>query len=195
MGIQESFPFNDPIMVLKVSGKILKEALELGVKNYPAEDGAFLQVSNIEFMFDKTGPKGNRIDPNDIVTCGGGDFHLQNYYTVAMPKFMAIGGDGFKMFLREEVETIVDEENGLGMIDVVKQFFKRTRTDFQVNIKRELGRQIRFRLFNVDQEDEEDGMSPDGQYWKVGPTKTGRILWKGEQIPEDYARMKSHINM
>lgn len=53
LGIQESFPFNNQIMVLKMSGRILKEALEQGVKNYPSTDnGGFLQVSNLKFSFD-----------------------------------------------------------------------------------------------------------------------------------------------
>ena len=50
-----------------------------------------------------------------------------------MPKFMAKGGDGYSMFTKPEVETVVDEENGLGIIEIVKNFFKRTRTDFEVS--------------------------------------------------------------
>ena len=111
-----------------------------------------------------------------------------------MPKYIALGGDGFKMFTKNDVKVIVDDENGLGIIDIVKQFFKRTRTDFQIVPKRELARQIRLKLFNVDVEDEINGRSPDGQFYKVNPKRMGRILWKGEEIPEDFARQMSHIN-
>ena len=60
--------------------------------------------------------------------------------------------------------------------------------------KRELARQMRLRLFNVDTEDEIEGRSPDGKFLKIKPSKEGRILVKGQQIPEEYARMMSHIN-
>lgn len=84
---------------------------------------------------------------------------------------------------------------GLGIIDIVKQSFKRTCTDYKIVPKRELARQMRLRLLGVDVDDEVEGRSPDGKFYKIFPKKTGRILWKGEVIPEEYARMMSHINI
>ena len=46
------FPFEDPVVVLKVTGKAIREALENGVSNYPALEGRFPQVSNITFEAD-----------------------------------------------------------------------------------------------------------------------------------------------
>lgn len=46
LNLQESFPFNDIIVVLKMPGSIFKEALEWAVNKYPAEEGRFPQVSN-----------------------------------------------------------------------------------------------------------------------------------------------------
>lgn len=179
MEIQASFPFNDATMVLEMPGHIVKEALEWAVSAYPSEEGRSPQVSGLQFWFDPEKPVGRRICETEIITKGQGNFDLNKSYRVAMPKFMAMGGDGYSMFIGEEVETIVDEENGLGIIDIVKQFFKRTRTDYQVIAKRELTRQMRLRVFHVDVEDEIDGVSPDGLYFKLYPQVEGRILVKG----------------
>ena len=48
-----------------------------------------------------------------------------------MPDFLAKGGDGFSVFSKPEVQVVVDDENGMPIMDIFKQFFKRTRTDFQ----------------------------------------------------------------
>ena len=72
---------------------------------------------------------------------------------------------------------IVDDENGAMLIDVVKQFFKRTRTDFKIVPRRELARQMRLRRFHVDVDDEtKEGRSPDGQFYAIKPRNEGRIL-------------------
>jgi 5'-nucleotidase len=50
--IVNCFPFEDPVVVLKVTGKAIREALENGVGSYPALEGRFPQVSNISFEVD-----------------------------------------------------------------------------------------------------------------------------------------------
>lgn len=85
-----------------------------------------------------------------------------------MPDWVAFGNDGFSMLLGDEVKTIVDEENGLCIIDIVKQSFKRTRTDYKIVPKREERRQMRLKLLGVNVDDEE-GRSPDGVYYKINP--------------------------
>jgi 5'-nucleotidase len=50
--IVNCFPFEDPVVVLKVTGKAIREALENGVSSYPALEGRFPQVSNISFEVD-----------------------------------------------------------------------------------------------------------------------------------------------
>lgn len=86
------------------------------------------------------------------------------------------------MFTKPEVETVVDEENGLGIIEIVKNFFKRTRTDFEVPQKRALSRAMRLRVFNVEDYEDPDALSPDGKYIQIYPQKEGRILIHGQNI-------------
>ena len=184
---QEMFPFNNAIMVLEMPGSILKEALEHSVSAYPAEEGCFPQVSNLKFLFDPSKPAGERILNNEIDNFAGGNFDPLARYTVAMPDYLASGGDGFSMFTSDQVKVIVDDENGALIIDVVKQFFKRTRTDFKIVLRRELARQMRLRRFHVDVNDEtEDSRSPDGQFYTVKPRIEGRVMIRGGAGQGDY---------
>lgn len=79
---------------------------------------------------------------------------MQTEYTITMPEFLANGGDGYSMFKKEGVKTILDEETASRMIGICKEFFKNMCTDDDFNPKRALARQIRMREFNVDAEDE-----------------------------------------
>ena len=55
--LKKIIPFPDPIVVLKVSGKILHEVLENGVSKFPMLEGRFPQVGGIEFEFDPFRPR------------------------------------------------------------------------------------------------------------------------------------------
>ena len=98
------------------------------------------------------------------------------------------------MFLKPEVETVVDEENGLGIIEIVKNFFKRTRTDFEVSQKRALSRAMRLKVFNVEDDEDPNALSPDGKYIQLYPKKQGRIGIHGQKIDEKFAKVHSHLN-
>ena len=172
-----------------MTGTILKEALEWSVGKYPAEEGQFPQVSNLQFLFNPEKPEGHRIHQTEIYTADGGYLNMTELYTVAMPKYIAFGGDGYHMFTREEVKVIVDDENGLGVVDICKQFFKRTQTDFKVNPRRELARQMRLRVLGVDDENEVDGTSPDGKYHALFPETSGRIIVRGNDVPDQYKHL------
>lgn len=55
------FPFEDPVVLLRVTGRAIWEALENGVSAYPAFEGKFPQVSNIVFEFDPAREVGKRL--------------------------------------------------------------------------------------------------------------------------------------
>ena len=104
MALYECFPFNDPVVVLRMKGSVLKEALEWSVGAYPAEEGKFPQISNLNFLFDPSKPSGSRIDPYDIGSESNGLLSMDDEYTVAMTLYTANGGDGFTMFKEKGVE-------------------------------------------------------------------------------------------
>src|SRR5688572_13895758 len=59
--IVNCFPFEDPCILIKVSGRAIWDALENGVSQYPAQEGRFPQVSNICFEFDPGRKPGERV--------------------------------------------------------------------------------------------------------------------------------------
>lgn len=86
--ITDCFPFEDPIVVLKVTGKAIREALENGVSMYPALEGRFPQVASIKFTFDPKRPVGDRVTEVDIA----GDGYLPDkLYLLATRGYMGRG--------------------------------------------------------------------------------------------------------
>ncbi|KAJ2008044.1 hypothetical protein GGI04_001294 [Coemansia thaxteri] len=59
--IMEIFPFEDPVVVVKLSGDQIRRALENGVSKWPAQEGRFPQVSGIRFEFDPRREPGDRV--------------------------------------------------------------------------------------------------------------------------------------
>lgn len=148
--ITDCFPFEDPIVVLKVTGKAIREALENSVSLYPALEGRFPQVSNIKLTFDPTRPAGDRVTDVDIA----GDGYLPDkLYVLATRGYMGRGKgrfsfvrtyskkksdtkltltiDGYKSLLIEEeggqAVELVSEENGIIISMLLRQYFMELR--------------------------------------------------------------------
>lgn len=98
--IVNCFPFEDPVVVLKVTGKAIREALENGVSNYPALEGRFPQVSNISFEVDYSKEPMERIQS---VSIGGEPIDETREYVLATRGYM---GRGKGMFPRHPFSTI-----------------------------------------------------------------------------------------
>lgn len=86
--ITDCFPFEDPIVVLKVTGQAIREALENSVSLYPALEGRFPQVSNINFTFDPKKPAGERVTEVDIA---GEGYVSEKLYVLATRGYMGRG--------------------------------------------------------------------------------------------------------
>jgi 5'-nucleotidase len=63
-------PYEDPVVVLEVTGKQLYEALENGVSKLPDYDGRFPQVAGVRFQYDTCRSPRERIDPSKVVVAG-----------------------------------------------------------------------------------------------------------------------------
>ncbi|KAJ9137557.1 Trifunctional nucleotide phosphoesterase protein YfkN [Pleurostoma richardsiae] len=122
--ITDCFPFEDPVVVLKVTGSDLREALENGVSTYPALEGRFPQVSNIKFSFDPSKPIGSRVLEVEV---GGKPLDPDYVYVLATRGYMGRGKDGYKSLLIEEeggrAEVVVSEENGVLISMMLRQYF------------------------------------------------------------------------
>lgn len=122
--IMNCFPFEDPVVVLRITGQAIIDALENGVSTVPALEGRFPQVSNISFAFSGSTDPGSRVlwaKINDET------IEPERKYTLATRGYMARAKDGFTSLLIEaeggEAEEIVSEENGVLISTILRQYF------------------------------------------------------------------------
>jgi 5'-nucleotidase len=122
--IMNCFPFEDPCVVIQCTGAAIIAALENGVSTYPALEGRFPQVSGIAFAFDPAKPAMSRCSEVEIA---GAPVDLEKEYTLCTREYMVRGKDGFTSLLIEEhggvAKSIVDEENGLLISTILRQYF------------------------------------------------------------------------
>ncbi|EJT78416.1 flagellar associated protein [Gaeumannomyces tritici R3-111a-1] len=123
--ITDCFPFEDPVVVIRVTGRNLWDALESAVSLYPAQEGRFPQVSNIKFTFDPSKPPGSRIVSASV---GDGDpMDMDKTYSLATRGYMSRGKDGYMSLLVKsaggDAEEIVNEENGILISMLLRQYF------------------------------------------------------------------------
>lgn len=116
------FPFEDPCVVIRVTGKALWSALENSVSKLPAFEGRFSQVSGLRFGYNPTPPEGKRVR---WVEVGGEPLDFEKRYSVATRGYMARGKDGFESLNEEneDVEVVIDEEHGVLISTIIRQYF------------------------------------------------------------------------
>ena len=109
-------PFGNTLATMEVTGKELKEAFEVSVGQYPAENGGFLHVSGAKVEFDSSKAKGQRIVKISYKDGQGNyvDIKDNETYTIATNAFTAKGGDSFDVFKKAYEEGRVTD---LGLSD------------------------------------------------------------------------------
>ncbi|KAK2592692.1 hypothetical protein QQS21_009622 [Conoideocrella luteorostrata] len=127
--ITTCFPFEDPVVCLRVKGQAIWDALENSVSTYPAQEGRFPQVSNIVFEFDPSRESGKRLNYLQI---GGKTYDPDAEYVLVTRGYMGRGKDGYtSLLVQSEGGTayeIVDEENGILISAMLRQYFMALRT-------------------------------------------------------------------
>lgn len=104
-------PFGNEACMVQTTGQKLLDALEMGARAVPGENGGFLQVSGLTYTVVKSVPssvvlndKGEFVKVNGPyrvtnVMVGGAPLDLGKTYTLAAHNYMLkSGGDGFTMF-------------------------------------------------------------------------------------------------
>ncbi|ORX70929.1 Metallo-dependent phosphatase, partial [Linderina pennispora] len=123
--IMEIFPFDDPVVVVRLTGDQIRRALENGVSKWPAQEGRFPQVSGLRFQFDPRRAPGDRVSDTDVDSeCGGEEDELLDMsaeYIVATRDYMYQGHDGYEAL--NEGELLLDEENGISFSNLYRRFF------------------------------------------------------------------------
>jgi len=92
-------PFQNTLSTFRVTGSVLKEALENGVSQFEEGAGRFPQVAGMSFAVDPTKPVGERISE---VMVGGAALDPEKLYGVASNNYIRNGGDGYEMFVNAQ---------------------------------------------------------------------------------------------
>lgn len=122
-------PFNNPIVKVEVTGRLLKQILEHGVaRSGPGEDnepGRFPQVSGLRFEFDAARPAGSRVLS---ITVGGRPVSDTATYTLATSDFLVSrGGDGYTML--KDAKKLTDAATAPKDSDVFEAAIKSSPND------------------------------------------------------------------
>lgn len=122
--IMNCFPFEDPVIVIRVTGSAILAALENSIALIPALEGRYSQVSGIRFCYDTSLPPGSRVK---WVEVADSPLDEKREYTMATRGYMGRGKDGFTSLLVKseggEAEEIVSEENGILISMILRQYF------------------------------------------------------------------------
>ena len=116
------FPFEDPCVVIKFSGRALLSALENSVSKLPAQEGRFCQVSGVEFGYDPARKEGDRVR---WVRVRGEQLNTERRYSCVTRGYMARGKDGFESMNIDngDVEEVISEEHGVLISMIIRQYF------------------------------------------------------------------------
>ncbi|GIV19699.1 MAG: hypothetical protein KatS3mg023_1450 [Armatimonadota bacterium] len=104
---------DDRVVVLKLTGAQILQALERALTLYPQPNAGFLQVSGLQVTFDPAKPAGERVVRVQIGTENKKDLEPQKEYRVATSATLAYGALGyFKVWERSAVERETDQTVG-----------------------------------------------------------------------------------
>jgi 2',3'-cyclic-nucleotide 2'-phosphodiesterase (5'-nucleotidase family) len=115
--VYDVLPFDNILEILEIKGSILKTALENSVSAYPAQAGAFAQVSGFSFTFDPSKPKGSRVVS---ITKDGKPMDMDATYKLCVQDYTALGGDGYTMLIGAKVIYKTSEWNRDGLAAYIK---------------------------------------------------------------------------
>lgn len=112
--ILSELPFGNSTVLVEITGKDVKDALENGVSQVDNRAGRFPQVSGLKFTFDPKAPVGSRVLAIEI---DGKPLDPAAKLKVASNDFMFTGGDGYAALGRGK--TLIGKTDGTLMANVV----------------------------------------------------------------------------
>lgn len=121
--VLSELPFGNASIMVEISGRDIRDALENGLAQAPQGSGRFPQVSGLSFEADLKEPSGSRVKS---VTVDGKPIDLAARYTVASNNFMLAGGDGYVSLARGR--TLVGLTDGKLMANEVMIYLRKLGT-------------------------------------------------------------------
>ena len=92
---------------------------------WPKMDGRWPITSGLKFEFDPEKPKGDRIIASSMVLIDGRSLDMEEYYTVAVTEYMALGKDGFDAFLDKSVKHYSHGEEEIDIRQILNNFLNK----------------------------------------------------------------------
>ena len=102
-------PFGNRVVLVEISGRDLKRAIENGLAQLPYSGGRFPQVSGIMVEADVKRPPGDRVTTMQVA---GAPLDDDRMYKIAINDFIARGGDGYAT-LRDARRLLPDDDSPL----------------------------------------------------------------------------------
>jgi 2',3'-cyclic-nucleotide 2'-phosphodiesterase (5'-nucleotidase family) len=123
-------PFRNHLVVLRLSGQEILEALEYGLSDLSGYGGQFPQVSGIRLLYDPGRPPGSRIRETLIQ---GKPLNPLSLYRLATIDFLVAGGDGYSLFKKwiqedRDASRVALFDSGRDIRDVVIDHIKKQET-------------------------------------------------------------------
>eukprot|EP00735_Rhodelphis_limneticus_P011357 TRINITY_DN4444_c0_g1::TRINITY_DN4444_c0_g1_i1::g.7254::m.7254 TRINITY_DN4444_c0_g1::TRINITY_DN4444_c0_g1_i1::g.7254 ORF type:complete len:930 (-),score=263.40,sp/P29240/5NTD_DIPOM/25.46/4e-33,5_nucleotid_C/PF02872.13/1.3e-33,EF-hand_7/PF13499.1/3.4e-13,EF-hand_1/PF00036.27/2.1e-05,EF-hand_1/PF00036.27/0.009,EF-hand_6/PF13405.1/2.5e-05,EF-hand_6/PF13405.1/0.43,EF-hand_8/PF13833.1/0.34,EF-hand_8/PF13833.1/0.00049,EF-hand_5/PF13202.1/0.0098,EF-hand_5/PF13202.1/0.21,Metallophos/PF00149.23/0.0064,SP len=113
------FPSQDAVIIKEMTGKDVREMMEVSVGKYPTHAGRFLHVSGLKIEFDPSRDAGSRVVA--ISLADGSELLPDTPYRVAMRGYMGKGMDGFTLL--NNCRTLVDDENAQEAVTMLRNYF------------------------------------------------------------------------
>lgn len=121
--VLSELPFGNATVMVEITGKDVKDAIENGLRDAPQGAGRFPVVSGLKFEADLKQPQGSRVT---AITVDGKPIDPAAKYTVASNNFMLEGGDGYAALGRGR--TLVGLTDGKLMANEVMVYVRRLGT-------------------------------------------------------------------
>lgn len=126
------FPWGNMLCAVEVKGSVIRDALEMGARLYPEENGGFLQVSGLKYTIDPNVTSSVQTDDKGMFKGITGDYRVKdimvfnkkankyeplnlnkNYSVGGINYTIRLSGDGYSMFsgakvLKDDVAVDVD---------------------------------------------------------------------------------------
>ncbi|KAI8329869.1 5'-nucleotidase [Chlamydoabsidia padenii] len=119
--IMLAFPFQDPVVVIKLTGQRIWDAIENSVSEYPKQEGRFPQVAGITVQWSSRQPPGQRV--HSILVGDNTPLEMDKEYVVVTREYMALGYDGYSALKVSEDKMVVDGENGVFISTLFRRYF------------------------------------------------------------------------
>ena len=116
-------PFTNTVMKIEITGLALRQSLEHSLAQADNQGGGFLQVSGVQVSYDGRRAGGSRIVAVEI---GGKALDPNARYTVAIPNYVANGGDGHTAF--QGAKVLIGAESGPDLATLVLRAIEARQT-------------------------------------------------------------------